>query len=69
MIKKVDFTRTNDCPRVLSFVAGALEADLPPDLEPLAVDAVNTLKLNNPVSVNQMDVLRLGYALASMKKE
>ena len=69
MIKKVDFSRTGDCQKVLNFV---LSLDIPmcDEHERLATDAVNTLRLNStPQGPSPMDYVRIGLALVAMHDE
>lgn len=66
MIKKVDFTRTGDCQKVLDFVL-SLDCPMCDEQERLSTDAINTLKLNSsPQGPNPLDYVRIGLALADM---
>ena len=65
MIKKVDFSRTGDCQKVLDFVL-ALDVPMCEEHQRLAVDAINTLKLNNPQGVDALDYVRIGLGLVAM---
>ena len=68
MIKKVDFTRTGDCQKVLNFVL-SLNVPMCEEHQRLAADAINTLKLNNPQGVDALDYVRIGLALVAMHDE
>lgn len=69
MIKKVDFTRTGDCQKVLGFVL-ALDVPMGDEHERLATDAVNTLKMNSgPQGPNPLDLVRISLALVAMHDE
>lgn len=69
MIKKVDFTRTGDCQKVLGFVL-SLDCPMCDEQERLATDAVNTLRLNStPQGPSPMDYVRVGLALVAMYDE
>ena len=66
MIKKVDFSRTGDCQKVLDFVL-ALDVPMGDEHERLATDAANTLKMNSgPQGVPSLDYVRIGLLLAAM---
>ena len=69
MLKKVDFSRTGDVDKVLDTVkalGGAPELD--EDLVDLAVDILNTVKLNDPLGPSLLGAVRLGVMLASIPK-
>lgn len=69
MIKKVDFTRTGDCQKVLDLVL-SLDFPMCDEQEQLATDAVNTLRLNSsPQGPSLMDYVRVGLALVAMYDE
>lgn len=69
MVKKVDFTRTGDCQKVLDFVL-SLDCPMCDEQERLATDAVNTLRLNStPQGPSPMDYVRIGLALVAMHDE
>lgn len=65
MIKKIDFTRTGDCQKVMDFVQ-SLDVPMREDHQRLAADAINTLKLNNPQGVDALDYVRIGLGLVAM---
>ncbi len=66
MIRKVDFSRTGDCKKVLDFVF-SLDFQMCDERERLATDSINTLKLNSsPQGPNPLDYVKIGLALADM---
>ena len=69
MIKKVDFSRTGDCSGVLNFVL-SLDFPLCAEAENMAIDAVNTLRLNGgPQGPSPLECVRIGLALVAMHDE
>ena len=65
MIRKIDFSRTGDCKKVMDFIM-QLDRPLSEEHERLAVDVVNTLRLNTPTGPDALDLVRVGVALTSM---
>lgn len=69
MLKKVDFSRTGDVDKVLDTVKALGDApELDEDLVDLAVDILNTVKLNDPLGPSLLGAVRLGVMLASIPK-
>ena len=65
MIRKIDFSRKGDCKKVMDFIMH-LDRPLSEEHERLAVDVINTLRLNTPVGPDVLDLVRVGVALTSM---
>ena len=68
MIRKIDFSRTGDCRKVMNFLM-SLDIPLCEEHTWLATDVINSLKLNYPHGVNPLDYVRIGLVLADMCNE
>lgn len=69
MIKRIDFSSTNDMERVVE-AAESLGAfpDLEDDVERLARDVFKTMRLNDPMRPTFLDAVKLGWMLAERTK-